>query len=80
MSVGPVALDGLRLFERRLGARIQPFEACSGFTRVAARTLARPPMADLCPRSFDGSVTLTAYRVATKAYRHLLVPDLHRLR
>jgi len=80
MSVGPVALDGLRLFERRLGARIQLFEACSGFTRVAARTLAGPPMADLCPRSFDGSVTLAVSRVATKAYRHLLVPDLHRLR
>ncbi len=29
--------------ERRLGARIRPFEACSGFTRVAARTLADPP-------------------------------------
>jgi hypothetical protein len=28
---------------RRLGARIIPFEACSGFTRVAARTLADPP-------------------------------------
>ncbi len=47
--------------ERRLGARIQPFEACSGFTHVAAHTLAGPPEADLCPRSFDGSVTL-AYR------------------
>jgi len=28
---------------RRLGARVTPFEACSGFTRVAARTLADPP-------------------------------------
>src|SRR5262249_53270019 len=27
---------------RRLGARIDTFGACSGFTRVAARTLARP--------------------------------------
>ena len=66
--------------ERRLGARIQPFEACSGFTRVAARTLADPPKADLCPRGFDGSVTLAIARVATKVYRHLLGPDLHRLR
>ena len=66
--------------DRRLGARIQPFGACSGFTRVAARTLAGPPTADLCPRSFDGSVTLAIVRVATKAYRHLLGPDLHRLR
>ena len=66
--------------ERRLGARIQPFEACSGFTHVAAHTLAGPPEADLCPRSFDGSVTLAIARVATKAYRHLLGPDSHRLR
>src|SRR6266853_2160296 len=63
---------------RRLGARIHPFGACSSFTRVAARTLAGPPEADLGPRSFDGSVTLTIARVATKAYRHLLGPDLHR--
>jgi hypothetical protein len=66
--------------ERRLGARIQPFGACSGFTRVAARTLADPPKADLCPRGFDGSVALAVSRVATKVYRHLLGPDLHRLR
>src|SRR5262249_26517664 len=44
--------------ERRLGARIQSFGACSGFTRVAARTLGDPPKADLCPRGFDGSVAL----------------------
>ena len=66
--------------ERRLGARIQPFGACSGFTRVAARTLADPPKADLCPRGFDGSVALAVSRVATKVYRHLLGPDFHRLR
>ena len=66
--------------ERRLGARIQSFGACSGFTRVAARTLADPPKADLCPRGFDGSVTLAVSRVATKVDRHLLGPDLHRLR
>ncbi len=34
--------------ERRVGLCIQPFGACSGFTRVAARTC-NPPMADLCP-------------------------------
>jgi hypothetical protein len=66
--------------ERRLGARIQPFGACSGFTRVAARTLADPPQADLCPRGFDGSVALAVSRVATKVDRHLLGPDFHRLR
>src|SRR5712692_4290519 len=65
---------------KRLGARIHPFEACSGFTRVAAHPLANPPKAGLCPRGFDGSVTLTIARVATKAYRHLLRPDSHRLR
>jgi hypothetical protein len=59
---------------------IQPFGACSGFTRVVARTLADPPKADLCPRGFDGSVTLAVSRVATKVYRHLLGPDFHRLR
>jgi hypothetical protein len=66
--------------ERRLGARIQAFGACSGFTRVAARTFADPPKADLCPRGFDGSVALTASQVAPKVDRHLLGPDLHRLR
>ena len=29
--------------EKGLGARSRPFEACSGFTRVTARTLAAPP-------------------------------------
>jgi hypothetical protein len=66
--------------ERRLGARIQSFGACSGFTRVAARTLADPPKADLCPRGSDGPVALAVSRVATKVYRHLLGPDFHRLR
>ena len=66
--------------ERRLGARIQPFGACSGFTRVAARTLADPPKADLCPRGFDGPVALAVSQVATKVHRHLLGPDLQRLR
>ena len=80
VSVHPVALGGLRPIERGLGARIRPFEACSGFTRVAARTLADPPKAGLCPRGFDGSVALAVSRVATKVYRHLLGPDFHRLR
>ena len=38
------------------------------------------PKADLCPRGFDGSVALAVSRVATKADRHLLGPDSHRLR
>ena len=53
---------------------------CSGFTRVAARTLAHPPNADVCPQGFDGLVARTIAWVATKAYRHLLGPDFHRLR
>jgi hypothetical protein len=66
-------------YVRRLSARIDSFGACSGFTRVAARTLAGPPNVGFCPWSFDGSVTLAAFQVATKAYRQLLGPDLHRL-
>ena len=58
----------------------KPFEACSGFTRVAARTLANPPKAGLCPQGFDGLVALATAWVATKVYRHLLGPDFHRLR
>jgi hypothetical protein len=67
-------------FEGDSALAFWPFEACSGFTRVAARTLANPSKAGLCPRGFDGSVTLAISRVATKAYRHLLGPDFHRLR
>src|SRR5262249_26319449 len=54
--------------ERRLGARIQAFGACSGFTRVAARTLADPPKTGLCPQGFDGLVALAVSRVATQGY------------
>jgi hypothetical protein len=36
--------------ERGLGARIRLFEACSGFTRVTARTLADPPKRACRPR------------------------------
>lgn len=31
-------------------------------------------------RGFDGSVALAAAKVATQVYRHVLGPDLHRLR
>src|SRR5262249_12950914 len=37
--------------QSRLGARITAFEVCSGFTHVAARTLAGPPKADVVPRA-----------------------------
>src|SRR5262249_22536243 len=54
---------------RRLGARVTPFEACPGFTRVAARTLADPPdRRASVPEAFDGLVTLSIALVATKLY------------
>jgi hypothetical protein len=57
-----------------------PFEACSGFTRVTARTLAGPPCGGRCRWSFDGSVTFTTVQLATEVSRQLLGPDSHRLR
>src|SRR5437899_11245728 len=57
------------LLFRQVGAHDFPFEACSGFTRVATRRLADPPMVDRCPESFDKSVTLPAVSVATGAKR-----------
>jgi len=33
---------------RRVGVHIAAFEACSGFTRVTARRIARPPFRGLC--------------------------------
>src|ERR1700680_3450294 len=35
---------------RRVGIRIIPFEACSGFTHVTARWIAQPPTAAFVPR------------------------------
>src|SRR5713101_2405265 len=54
---------------RQVGAHDFPFEACSGFTRVAARWLADPPKAGRCPEGFSKSVTLLAASVATGANR-----------
>ena len=34
----------------RVGIRIEPFEACSGFTRVTARRIAQPPKATFVTR------------------------------
>ena len=53
------------------------FEACSGFTHVAARLLADPPTAGPCPESFGNSVTLLAASVATVVHRQLPRQDLH---
>jgi hypothetical protein len=49
--------DFLAVLARRRGGQYA-FEACSGFTRVAARRLADPPMVGRCLKSFSGSVTL----------------------
>ena len=65
-----------RLF-RPVGPRDFTFEACSGFTHVAARQLADPPTVGLCPKSFDQSVTLLAVLVATGVSRQLPRQDLH---
>ncbi len=54
------------------------FEACAGFTCVAARRLADPPSVGLCPESFDASVTLRIVSVATGVHRQLPRPDSHR--
>jgi hypothetical protein len=51
---------GIQAF--RIDAVAIAFEACSGFTHVAVRTLAGPPRAGVCPRGFDGSVTLPIAR------------------
>src|SRR5207245_6880737 len=58
------------LFEWQVGAHNVPFEACSGFTRIAARRLADPPMVGPCSESFSDSVALLAVSVATGMYRH----------
>jgi len=67
------------LFEWQVGAHNVPFEACSGFTRVAARRLADPPMVGPCPESFSDSVTLLAASVATGTYRQFPGQDFHLL-
>ena len=72
------AIQRPSLFFRQVGAHDFPFEACSGFTRVAARRLADPPTVGPCPESFSDSVTLLAASVATGVHRQLPGPDFHR--
>src|SRR5262245_8423891 len=67
------------LFEWQVGAHDVPFEACSGFTRIAARRLADPPVVGPCPESFSDSVALLAASVATGTYRHFPGQDFHLL-
>ena len=47
---------------RRVGFRIAYFEACSAFTRVAARMVADPPKAALFHRSASGHVVTSITR------------------
>src|SRR4029434_7085095 len=63
----------------RLDPRIKSFGACSGFTRVAARTVANLSCIDFCPWSFDAAVAHDASQVATQAYRQFLGLDFHQL-
>jgi len=62
---------------RWVSARDFTFEACSGFTRVAARRFADPPKVGLCPESFDRSVTLPGVSVATGVNRQFPRQDFH---
>ena len=47
---------------RRVGLRVTRFEACSAFTRVAARVVAEPPTAALCRRSASADVVTSIVR------------------
>ncbi len=48
----------------RVGVRIEPFEACSGFTRVAAGRIAQPPTAAFVARLRPGrSPSQTAHQL-----------------
>jgi len=53
--------------EQRVGVRIFTFEACSGFTRVAACKVARPPKVDLVTRLRSARLP---GRIAVKLQRH----------
>ncbi len=66
------------LTEKQVDPHDSTFEAGPGFTHVAARRLADPPMVDPCPEGFGQSVTLLAASVATGVYRQLPRPDFHR--
>jgi hypothetical protein len=78
MSVNPVVLVGLRpmsgdsALALRLSGPAQASLALRPAHLLTHRTWVLSP-------GFDSSVTLTIAWVATKVYRHLLGPDLHRL-
>src|SRR5262249_56038932 len=56
--------------DRRVGIRIVTFEACSGFTRVTARRIARPPKAAFVTRLQPRHCT-TELLVSYRTYRQL---------
>ena len=64
-----------RAFLRPVGTT---FEACLGFTRVRARTIANLS-ARQCTQGFNGRVTTDAAWVATEAHRQVLGWNFHPL-
>src|SRR5262249_10757570 len=65
------------LFEWQVGAHNVPFEACSGFIRIAARRLADPPLVGRCSGSFSDSGALLAASVVSGAYPPLPRQGFH---
>jgi len=65
-------------FVRRVGVHGTTFEACSGFTRVRARTIANLSTRQ-CTQGFTGCVTADAAWVATEVHRQVLGWNFHPL-
>ena len=65
-------------FVRRVGVHGTTFEACLGFTRVRARTIANLS-ARQCTQGFNGCVTADVAWVATEAHRQILGWNSHPL-
>ena len=59
----------------RVGIRISPFEACSGFTHIAARRIAQPPTRPLS-RGFNPGDRSPKLLVSYRTYRQLSVWNL----
>ena len=71
---------GLPLVSAESASTARTFEACSGFTRVTARGLARRTSVRLVsPRLQLEWLPTLAARIATELYRHVLGWDLHPL-
>ena len=74
----PIAHRPSPLF-RRVGVHTFTFEACSGFTRVAARGFAQRALPSFVPRASAIQVAPTASRAATELNRQLLRWNFHPL-